>query len=270
MLLFCFSDAGVVIIDNVWFYGDDYKTKILGVGDVVEIIDRVDDMFKVKYSSATGKIHKDVLIDLNEEIAEDKLFVFARGYFDEGGYKKSARLFDTFIQNFDESKYLAEALYYCGLAHEEMAKQFNGSNTIEGIVLNKRINQWYYRGDVYKRIVEEFPENIYASKAAYRLVKIFRIMNLPWNDSIQLVHEELNRWQKFTTKYRTHEDYIAALLEIGFLNRVLYEMTNNQEYKKEAIKKFEHIIEECPSSVYAAQSRLYLHEIEKGIPIYNY
>ena len=99
----CVSNTGVVIVDNVWFYGDDHKMQVLNTGDIVEIIERLNDMIKVKYNQAIGKMHKDVLIDFNKPISEEKLFVFARGYFDEREYKHAAKLFDICIRYFDKS-----------------------------------------------------------------------------------------------------------------------------------------------------------------------
>ena len=155
-------------------------------------------------------------------------------------------------------------MYYCGLSYEEIARKFDASDTLKGVILNERSNQWYYSGDVYKTILEKFSKSTYASKSAYHLIKIFRIKNLPWKDSVQLIQRELKMWQEFISKYKTSEEYVLALLEIGYLNRVLFQITKDLIYKKDAIKVFQKIIDKYPNTVHSAQAEVHLYEIEKG------
>jgi hypothetical protein len=270
LLLFCLSDYGVIIVDNVLFYKGDLKTGILNTGDVVEIIGRSNDKTKIMFDGVKSELLKDVLIDFKEEIAEEKLFVFARGYFDETEYRKAVRLFNVFIKNFSKSKYVAEVLYYYGLSSEGLIKNLQKPDTSSDFLFNESHSIWYYSGKAYNTIIGNFPQSIFASKAAYQLLKIYRLKNLPWCDSIQLIQDELNRWYKFILKYENSEEYVLGLLEIGFLNRVLFEITDKDDYRRKAIKVFEKIISEHPDSIYSAQSRVNLYEIEKGKAIYKY
>ena len=199
LFLLPFSNPGVIVVDNVWFYEGDLKSTMINTGDMVEIIERGDTFLKVSYNNAMGRIHKGVLIDLSEEIAEERLFVFVRGYYDESEYTKSAALFNVFIDYFDTSYYLAEVLYYSALSYEEIAKTFTEVDTSENIFLNEKNNKWYYSGNEYEMIIERFPESKYASKAAYSLIHIFRTKNLPWYDSLALIQEELQLWHEFIT-----------------------------------------------------------------------
>lgn len=279
ILLLCVSNDGVIIVDNVWFYGDDHKTRVLNTGDIVQIYDREDDMLKVKYDNAIAKIHEGVLIDLSDEIAEDKLFLFSCGYFDEKEYKKSALLFNIFIKNFNKSKYLDAALYYCGLAYEEAARQFGKSDSLQleidqGLsqhcfIYNKKNNQWNYDGSMYQMILEKYPKSIFASKATYRLLNIFRMKNQPWDDSTQKILNELKMWQEFSEKYQNSEEYVLAMLEIGYLNRVLFEITKGLIYKNNACNVFQEVVKKYPDTIHSAQARVNLYELEKGEYIYK-
>ena len=121
LILLLSASPGVIIVDNVLFYGDDHNMRILNTGDMVDILEYMDTSLKVEYDSATGELDKNVLIDLNHEIAEHEQFVFARGYFDEGEYPKAIRLLEIFVKFFDDSNYLAEALYYLGQSYEALA-----------------------------------------------------------------------------------------------------------------------------------------------------
>ncbi len=270
VFLLCLSDSGVVIVDGVLFYGDDHKMRCFNTGDVVEIVEQIEDTVIVKRDSAVGPILNDVIVNFKEIIAEEHLFVFARGYFDEGEYKKSAKLLNLFIKNFDGSRYCAEALYYYGLSREELAGSFDKSDSTPDFLFNEKYNIWYYSGEAYMEILERFSESTYASKAVYRLINIFRMRNLPWNDSVQLIQEELRMWQDFDSKYKNTDEYVLVLLEIGYLNRVLFEITEDLDYRTDAVKIFQEIFDTYPNSIYSAQSRLNLHEIKNGKNIYKY
>jgi len=270
LLLIGFSHAGVIIVDNVWFYGNDGKTRILATGDLVEIIGKEDDFVKVNYDNTTGTVRKDILIDLSELIAEDQLFVFSRGYYDEREYRKSVRLFDIFTKNFSKSDYLAEALYCEGLSYEGMAKNYNKSDSIQHITFNRKNNTWFFEGNAYQTILNQFPKSIYAPKAAFQLIKIFRMKNIPWKDSISPIQEELRMWREFITKYKKCEEYVMALLEIGYLNRVLYQVTKDLKFENDAVEIFQKVLKEYPNSVYSAQAKINLYEIENNIDTYSY
>lgn len=271
LIFLLFSQGtGVIVVDNVWFYGDDQKMISLGTGTVVEIIEYEDDLVKVSYEERIGKVHRGVLIDFESPIAEKKLFVFARGYFDDGAYSQAASLFEIFIRSFQESQYLCEALYYYGLSNEWVAKVLTPADSLPGFVFNENYNTWHYSGESYERIRDEFPGSVYASKAVYRLLSVIRERNLPWRDSLQPIQEELKMWQDFIVKYRDTEEYVLALLEIGYLNRVLFEITANADFEKNAIDVFQEISDTYPKSVFSAQSDLNLYEIDHGENIYKY
>ena len=242
------QDVGVIVVDNVWFYGDDQKMISLGTGTVVEIIEYEDDLVKVSFEERIGKIHKGVLIDLRSAIAEQKLFVFARGYFDDGAYSKAASLLELFITFFEKSQHLAEVLYYYGLSNEQIAKGLTPADSLPGFIFNGNYNTWHYSGEAYERVLEEFPENIYASRAAYRLLNVTRAKNLPWRDSLRLIQGELEMWHEFISKYNDTEEYVLALLEVGYLNRVLFEITENSDYKRDAVKVFQEIFDKYPKN----------------------
>jgi outer membrane protein assembly factor BamD (BamD/ComL family) len=269
IILILSANAGVVIVDNVWFYGDDHKMRILTTGDMVEIVEHINETVRVEYDSATGELNRNVLIDLNEEIAEDEQFVFARGYFDEGEYVKSARLLEIFTKYFDDSKYLSEALYYLGQSYEAMALK-GQSDSFPGFSFNDKVEQAYYNGDVYRILINAFPDSPFAPKAEYRLINIFRLGNLPWQDSVELIQQELTMWDEFCSKYQNTDEYLLGLSEKGHLNRVLFEITNETNYKEEAIVIFTEITTKYPNTVHAAYANVHLFEIERGEKIYKY
>jgi len=264
------TNVGVILVDNVWFYGDDQKMTSLGTGDVVDIIEYENDLVKVAYDNRIGKVHKGVLIDFEMNIAEEKLFVFAHGYFDDGEFGKAASLFDVFIRFFTKSQHLAEVLYYHGLSNEQIARHLTPADSMPGFIFNKNYNTWHYSGGAYERIRDEFPESVYSSKAVYRLLNVTRERNLPWRDSLQPIQEELQMWQEFIVQYKNTEEYVLALLEIGYLNRVLFEITENVNFKKNAVAVFQEISDKYPNSIYSAQSNVNLDEIEKGENIHKY
>jgi len=267
----CFPHTGVVIVDDVWLYDAAiHRTHVLNTGDIVQITGYRGDTTQVRYHNTVGTLLKSVLIDLRDGISEAKLFVFARGYYDSGEYMKSASLFNIFIQHYAPSSYLLEVLYYYGLSLEEIAKYTDNTDTIKSIIYNEKSKQWYYTGDVYEKIVEKFSESIFAPQAAYRLITIFRTKHLPWNGSLQVIHEELNMWQEYIVTYENTEERVFALLEIGYLERVLFEITKNKQYKKDAQAVFEEIMRDYPNTIYAAQAEVHLDELKKGEAIYFY
>jgi tetratricopeptide (TPR) repeat protein len=269
MLLLIAINSGVVIVDNVLFYGDDHKMRLLRTGDMVDILQHADERVTVAYDSAVGELDRNVLIDFDSEIAEDEQFVFARGYFDEGEYSKAMRLFDIFVKYFDDSQYLPEAMYYLGQSYEALATK-GMDDSLPGILLNDKIDQRFYNGDIYQLLVQMFPDNTYAAKAEYRLINLFRIAHLPWDDSIEIIQKELIMWQEFSTKYEDTDEYMLAQSEMGYLNRVLYEITAATDFRDEAIRLFSLIVSSYPNTIHAAYANVHLHELEQGKKIYKY
>lgn len=243
--------------------------RVLNTGDMVDLIDDHNDRIDVMYDSVTGELDRSVMIDLNEEVAEDEQFVFARGYFDEGEYEKSARLLEVFIKYFDTSKYLAEALYYLGQSYEAFATR-SENDSLPGLVMNEQLKQRYYSGDVYRIVIEDHPQSPFAAKAQYRLINIYRIGNLPWHDSVDVIQQELAMWRAFCEQYMNTEEYVLGRSEMGYLNRVLFEITGNEDYKTEAISIFKSIIVDNPNTVNAAYANVHIYELEKGQKIYKY
>lgn len=258
---------GVVIVDNVLFYGNDSKMRILNTGDMVDIIESITERSQIRYDTAFGELDRNVLVDLSSEIGEHELFVFARGYFDDGEYDKAARLLYIFGQYFDASGYLAEALYYLGQSYEAIASR---NDSFPGIERNESIRQNFYRGDVYRVVVKEFPHSPYASKAQYRLINIFRISHLPWDDSVEVIEQELEMWRDFCDRYADTDEHVMALSEMGYLNRVLYEITKTEDHREAAAEIFKGIILQYPNTVYAAYAIVHLHELTTGEQIYKY
>jgi len=270
ILLFMLSiNPGVIIIDNVWFYGDDHKMRILNTGDMVDILEDFGERYRVGFDTTTGKLEKNVLVDVNTEIGEHELFVFARGYFDEGGYEKASRLLNIFTRYFDGSHYLAEALYYLAQSFEALI-DIDSNDSITGTAHNETIDRNYYNGDIYRIIVRDFPDSPFASKAQYRLINIFRIEHLPWRDSIEIIQEELTMWEDFCVMYGAPEEHVLGLSEIGYLNRVLYEITENADYHDTALLTFRAIVAEYPNTIYAAYAKVNLYELTSDKKIYKY
>lgn len=270
VLLFVIASQGVVIVDNVWFYEGDLKTRVINTGDIIEIIGHIDGRARIRVDSVVGELSSGVLIDLDGEVAEDRLFIFARGYYDQGEFDKASILFETFIDFFKWSEYLAEALYYYGMSKEELAVKIGHADTLGGFLYNERYNIWYYAGDAYMDILEDFGETRFAPKASYRLLHILRMNNLPWHDSVPLILEETRMWEEFTENYASCEEHIPALLELGYLYRVLYEITENATFRKNAAQIFQRVMEEKPNSSSSAQARVHLYELKKGENIYKY
>lgn len=264
------SHSGVIITDNVWVYGDDHTMRSLHTGDVVSIISYEDEMVHIEHDNAPYRVFKDVLIDFETEIAAEKLFVFARGYFDEEEYRKSARLFDAFIEYFSTSVYSAEALYYTGLAYEKIAQTHTETDTFPGLVFREELKQWLYTGNAYTMLLQLLPESSFAPKAQYRLLHIERMKNLPWQDSVVLIEKERTLWLEFAARYNDTDEYVLALLEAAYLNRVLFEITGDGDCKNGALELYQKISSEFPNSLAEAQAKLYIIEIKRGINIYRY
>lgn len=270
ILLLAQVSQGIIIVDNVWFYEGDLQTRVINTGTLVEIIGCIDDRVRIRVDDITGELSSGVLIDLNEEVAQDRLFIFARGYYDQAEYDKAILLFEAFVEKFPWSEYLAEALYYYGMSMEEQVTSISRPDTLSGFLFNDRYNIWYYSGTAYMDILEHFNESPYAPKAAYRLLHILRMSNLPWQDSIPLISEELKMWEEFVAKYETSDEYVAAMLELGYLYRVLFEITNDTSYRRSAKKIFQQIMDEYPDSSSSAQAKVHLYELSKGQHIYKY
>ena len=270
LLIFVLSiNPGVVIVDNIWFYGIDHKMRILNTGDMVDILEDLTEKYRVGYDTTSGKLEKNVLVDLNSEIGEHELFVFARGYFDEGEFDRAARLLNIFTRYFDSSDYLAEALYYLAQSFEALIER-DASDSIPGTVHNEAIARNYYNGDIYRMIVRDSPNSPFASKAQYRLINIFRIEHLPWQDSVEVIQQELSMWEDFCARYNAPEEYVLGLSEIGYLNRVLYEITENADYRDTALLTFRAIVIEYPNTIYAAYAKVNLYELTSDKKIYKY
>lgn len=270
VLLSIIANQGVVIVDNVLFYEGDLKTRVINTGDIIEIIGHIDGRVRIRVDSIVGELSSGVLIDFDGEVAEDRLFMFARGYYDQGEFDKASILFETFIDYFKWSEYLAEALYYYGMSKEELAVKIGHADTLGGFLYNERYNIWYYSGDAYMEILEDFSDTKFAPKASHRLLHILRMNNLPWHDSVPLITEELKMWEEFVTKYNTSDEYVVAMLELGYLYRVLYEITENARFRKNAAQIFQRVMEEKPNSSSSAQAKVHLYELKKGENIYKY
>lgn len=268
-LLMTAANPGVIIVDNVWFYGNDHQMRILNTADTVEIVDRGGDRYRVMCDTALGDLDRHVMIDLDAGIAEHELFVFGRGNFDGAEYETAARLLEIFVRRFDGSSYAAEALYYLGQSMEMLATR-PGSDSVPDIERNERTGQNFYAGDAYRRILDEHPASPYASKAQYRLINIFRTAHLPWPDSIGIIEEELAMWHAFCRQYADTDEHVLGLTEAGFLNRVLFELTADAAYQDAAAALFNEIIEGYPATVHAAYATVHLAELAAGERIYNY
>lgn len=272
-LVLCFLIAlshGAIITDNVWVYGEDHAIHVLQTGDVVTITSYDSAMVQIEYENAPYRVLKDVLIDFDSEIGAEKLFVFARGYFDEREFRKAARLFDVFTTHFDTTVYYAEALYYCGLAYEEIARTCSMRDTVPEMVYNEYLKQWVYTGKAYATLTEQLPESFYTPKAQYRLLCIQRMRHLPWQDSAVAIETERSQWLEFAARYPHTDEYVLALLEAAYLSRVLYEMSGRTDDKNTAVRLYNLILSEFPETVAAAQARLYIFEIENEEHIYKY
>jgi hypothetical protein len=269
VLLMLSLSPGVLIVDNVLFYGSDHRMRILNTGDMVDIVEHINGRLQVQYDSVAGELDKNVLIDLNEEVAEEEQFVFARGYFDEAEFEKSAKLLDIFVRYFDNSIYLAEALYYLGQAYEALANVDDNDST-PLFLTNIRIKQRYYNGDAYRILLNSFPDSPFAAKAQYRLISLFRISNLPWQDSVELITKELAMWNDFCVQYQLSDEYVLGLSEMGYLNRILFEITGEPLYREEAISKFEEISFKYPDTIHAAYATVHLYELQHNEKIYKY
>jgi hypothetical protein len=260
---------GVVITDNVWVYGEDHVMHALQTGDVVTITSYEGNMVFVEYENARYRVLKDVLIDFGSDIGPDKLFVFARGYFDEREFTKAARLFDVFTTRFDTSMYYAEALYYSGLAYEEIARTCTVSDTLPEMVYSEYLRQWFYTGRAYTTLIEQ-SDNAFTPKARYRLLHIKRMMSLPYEDSVAIIESERSEWLEFAAQYQQTDEYVLALLEAAYLSRVLFEITGSAEHRNAATELYRQILDEFPGTIAAAQARLYIFEIDNGVNIYRY
>ena len=269
VLLSLSASPGVIIVDNVLFYGNDHSMRVLNTGDLVLILEHANGRLEVEYDSATGELDRNVLIDLNDEIAEDEQFVFSRGYFDEGEFEKAARLLEIFVKYFDDSNYLSEALYYLGQSYESLANK-NGYDSLPGISRNTRINQSYYTGYAYRILINRFPKSPFAAKAQYRLINIFRISNLPWEDSVELIEQELAMWEEFCEEYQNTDEYVSGLSEMGYLNRVLFEISDDIYHKQKAVSIFKDITLQFPNTVHAAYANVHLYELNSNEKIYKY
>lgn len=261
---------GVIITDNIWVYGQDHAMHALQTGDVVTITSYDGTMVNIEYENAQYRVLGDILIDFDSEIAPDKLMVFARGYFDEREFRKAARLFATFTTYFDTSVYYAEALYYAGLAYEEIARISSITDTLPEMVYSEYLRQWVYSGKAYITLLERMPQNVFAPKAQYRLLHIQRMLRLPWQDSLAVIEAERSQWLEFAARYQQTDEYVLALLEAAYLSRVMFEITDRNNHKNAAIALYSQILSEFPETVAAAQARLYIFEIESGENIYRY
>ena len=269
ILLVLSTSPGVVIVDNVLFYGADHRMRILNTGDMIEILEYSNEHVTVQFDSTTGELDRNVFIDFNNEVAEDEQFVFARGYFDEGEFEKAARLLEIFTRYFDNSSYLAEALYYLGQSYEALATKDPG-DSLAVFSMNNQLHQRYYNGDAYRILIQAFPESPFAAKAQYRLINIFRIGILPWKDSVELIEQELAMWDDFCMRYQLTDEYILGLSETGYLNRILYEITDEPAYKEAASSKFEEITLKYPDTIHAAYAKVHLFELQNNEKIYKY
>jgi hypothetical protein len=262
--------TGVVITDNVWVYGEDHAMHALQTGDVVAITSYDSTMVNIECEKAQYRVLRDILIDFDLEIAPEKLLVFAHGYFDEREFRKAARLFSVFTKHFDTSVYYAEALYYHGLASQEIARTCSISDTVPDMVYSEYLRQWIYSGTSYATLIEQLPENVFTPKARYRLLLIQRMIRLPWQDSVAVIDAERSQWLAFAALYEHTDEYVMALLEAAYLSRVLFEITGSTDDGNAAINLYNRIMIEFPETLAAAQARLYIFEIRHGENIYKY
>jgi len=264
------ASAGIIITDNVLFYEGNLKITTFFLGDTVTIDGYHGDTVLVRFNEASGILLKGVLIDLDAEIAEEQLLVFARGYYDMGLFPQAVRLFVHFLHFCSGSQYYPEALFYTGRTFDALASQGAGYDTFPGITMNERTGQYYYTGTAYKQILEQFPESPYAAGSAYYLILSMRVAREPWNGSIDVIEKDLQRLQNIISSYDEFEERAAVLQEIGFDFRALFELSSDRSYLDQAKTVFQTVIRDYPATVHEAGARVHLYEIEKGISIYQY
>jgi hypothetical protein len=272
LLCICMVSAstGIIITDNVLFYEGDLKITTLMIGDTVTIDGYCGDTAQVFLNRIFGTLLKGVLIDLGQEIAEEQLFVFSRGYYDEGCFAEAARLFFHFLYFYPGSRYYPEALFYTGLACDELACQGADYDTIPGIQKNEQSGRYYYTGNCYQRLLEEYPADVYATSAAYYLILCQRAAEEPWNGATDKIEQDLHRLQNVIDTYGKFAERAAVLEEIGYDYRALYEITSEALYRDQAVRVFKTVIQDYPAGAHEASARVHLFEIENNIPIYLY
>jgi hypothetical protein len=90
---------------------------------------------------------------------------------------------------------------------------------------------------------------------------------------MEKIVQDLARFQQLMSSYGESgefENRAAALEEIGYDNRVLFELSNDAGYRDQAEHIFKSIILEYPATVHEARARVHLYELENDIPIYLY
>lgn len=264
------ASTGIIITDNVLYYEGDLTIIAFSVGDTVTITRKNADTIFVARRGKAGTLLQGVLIDLGDEIAEEQLLVFARGYYDEQALPQALRLFVHFLHFFPGSAYRPEALYYTGLTFDGLARQGTEYDTLPGIALNERTGQYYYAGTAFKQVLEQYPSSRYAGSAAYCLALCLRQASEPWDGSPEKVKKDLDRLQGVLDTHAEFEERAAVLEEIGYDHRVLYELTGDVSYRDKARAVFEAVIDGYPGTAHEASARVHVYEIENGIPIYLY
>ncbi|MBN2620066.1 hypothetical protein JXB22_03165 [candidate division WOR-3 bacterium] len=264
------ASTGIIITDNVLFYEGDLRITALMTGDTVTVTAENTDTVFIECNEKAGTLLQGVLIDLADTIAEEQLFMFARGYHDEQAFPQAMRLFVHFLHFFPGSRYYPEALFYTGRTFDERARQATDKDTVPGITKNEGTSQYYYAGTAYKQLLEQYPSSCYAGSAAYYLILCLRAASEPWDRSLDKITKDMDRLQELVDVYGEFDERAAALEDIGYDYRVLYELTGGESYKESAQAVFASVIEEYPSTVHEASARVHLYELEHDIPIYLY
>jgi hypothetical protein len=136
---------------------------------------------------------------------------------------------------------------------------------------------YYYGGDAFREIVAQHPDSEWADNAAYELIRLSQADG-EWEGHPDGPLAYLRKWQDFVRRYPRSDMRPAALLDMVYVNRVLYEIYSDGQfadpakarmYRQAAERICGNVNREFAGSEYAARAERNLAELAIGHNIYH-
>jgi len=273
---------------------------------------------RVQLDGVTGWAFANGVVDLSDPAADARLLAAAFDFESPGhwardpNYGAAIALYSRHLELFPESQYRPLARYRFGqvadclaveatkaIRQAESAERADSSRGDEarleaveseqlrkyerwGLVLKRSHlgGQCYYGGEAYRAVLAEYPQSQYADEASYQLLKLEREEVGEWEGHPEGPFEELRHWQAFLERYPGSDLRPKALLQVLYLQRVLYEIylqsptaevrdeSAAREHGEAAQELARRIMREYPGTRYAAEAETGLSELQHGEHVY--
>ncbi|MBU4305498.1 MAG: outer membrane protein assembly factor BamD [Candidatus Omnitrophica bacterium] len=142
----------------------------------------------------------------------EEQFDWAKGYFDDGDYRKAVSEFRKLAKKFPKNKLAPEAVYYTALSYEKLKKHYKAYETYESILATYPLTERFDEIAERQYLIAE----IFFEKKAYeRAQKIFgkTLLNAPYSKVSDVIQYKIGLCNLRTKQYSNARDEFEKLTE---------------------------------------------------------